>query len=259
MDGAAIGEARIQFPEDALAEDNRVGFRPAGGLPVDVVGDPPSPGSPAERLVRALVAAGAEWGSYRQEGGLALVVQDVWEPGPMSTLGPFRTAVRILVDLPAGGEVVKGSGVVGTDHPLARGVQVDPTVTLGPRVATPPTGTPILADEAGPLVTTWEKDRVTFVCFGFLPGGTWVERDPSFVVFAKNLVEYAAGGPARIEATGVLSSAETREAAEGETFGDLRQALEEARRPDPATRTSWAFPLLLAGAALLVAAWLAGR
>ena len=91
--------------------------------------------------------------------------------------------------------------------------------------------------------------------FAFQPGGTWAERDPSFVVFAKNLVEYAAGGPARIEATGVLDPEETREAAEGEAFGDLRKALEEAQAPDPATRRPWAVEFLAAGAALLLAAW----
>ena len=88
---------------------------------------------------------------------------------------------------------------------------------------------------------------------------TWVERDPSFVVFAQNLVEYAAGGPARIEATGVLDARETREAAEGETFGDLKQALEEASLPDPAARASLAFGVMAAGAALLAAAWFLQR
>jgi hypothetical protein len=95
--------------------------------------------------------------------------------------------------------------------------------------------------------------------FRFIPGGTWAERDPSFVVLAKNMVEFVGGGEPRVEAEGLLNARETREAAEGETFGDLRSAIEEMRRPDPASRASYAFVLLMLGGGGLAAAWLAMR
>lgn len=245
----AVGtsEARIGFKGDALEEDDAVSLKPAGGRTVTCF--PNDTG--LVPLLKALEAAGAIVPWARVGGGGSQ---------PPFQLGVSSEVREVLIQFTGDlqGPIVKGADVVATEHVLANGVHVDPSSTLGARTGTPTPGTPVLADRDGPLVTTREEGpNRTWASFGFKPGGTWVERDPSFVVFAKNLVEYAAGGPVRIEATGVLDPKETREAAEGETFGDIAEALREASGPDPSSRSSWAIPLLLAGALLLAAAWFA--
>jgi hypothetical protein len=253
---AGAAEARIEFKGDALAEDDIVAVKAVGGLQVHCF--PVDSGTWLVSMVRAMAAAGAD-----VQGG-----PGGWEssrPGIRIWSESKHLYVRTLKG--DEGAVVNGTNVSLTTHALARDVRVDPSSTLGRRIASEEQrGVPVMVGLDGALVSVEEDmdgftdgKKTTVVNVGFEPGGTWVERDPSFVVFAKNLVDYAAGGPARIEATGVLSSAETREAAEGETFGDIRAAFEEARRPDPAARASWAFALLLAGAVLLGAAWIALR
>ena len=251
---AGAKEARVEFPGDAMGEDDRVALRPRGGRSVSVEVPGELRGTP---LVRALEAAGAE--ATDGEGEAIHLLGREAGPGPPSTRFP---GPRVLCPRDAPGEDVLGESVVVGSHALVRDVHVDPTAILGKRAGTLQEGETLLADSKGPLVTVVTMAApldYPEVRFGFLPGGTWVERDPSFVVFARNLVEHAAGGPARIEAEGILDPEETEEAAGGESFGDLRQALEEARLPDPSTRASWAPALLAAGAALLVAAWLATR
>jgi hypothetical protein len=241
--GYAPGDARIEFAGDGFAADDSVALRSEGGEFVQVRGVSACP-----PFGRAFLAAGARVDSP-VGGGLVL------QRGPHGA--------GLFLGFPSGGALgreIEGKSVFVADHPLTRDLRIDPSATLGFRSATAQAqsgGTVLLSDGDGPLVSL--RERPERVEFSFHPGGTWVERDPSFVVFAKNLVEYAAGGPARLEATGVLDSKETREAAEGETFGDLAAALAEARRPDPASRASLAAAALLAGAALLASAWFAGR
>jgi hypothetical protein len=241
----------VEFPGDRCDLDDFAGFRDAGGAEVTVSGIRLAGAGP---LVRALRAAGA-------------TAVDLPAPYLELAAGPPENR-RVLVYLPGTADAgsISGESVVTGGHPIARDVVVDPAVTLGERGDGALPGVPVLLDARGPLVTVEEHAREgplsardPYVHFAFLPGGTWVERDPSFVVFAKNLVEYAGGGPARLEAEGVLDPRETREAAEGETFGDLAAALEAARRPDPAAQVSFAPVLLLAAAGLLAAAWWTGR
>jgi len=244
-----VAEAAIDFDRDALDADDRVGLREAGGAIVHLacaVGLEESP------LVRALIAAGA------RRGGDRTVLKGI------GLWGTEQRGKPVLVHPPdsAEGPVVEGAGVATGSHPLVRDVRIDPSSSLGRRAAPSfrsPPGEVLLSDEEGALAWLPLSGIGVQVVLLFTPGGTWVERDPSFVVFAKNLVEYAAGGPARIEATGVLDPEETRQAAEGESFGDLRAALEAARRPDPAARKSIAPHLFAAAAAALAAAWWLAR
>jgi aerotolerance regulator-like protein len=242
--GAA--EARIEFQGDALPGDDAVALSARGGAPLRA--EMHGPGDDALRsLALAVEACGVrvELGSPLGDRRGIFLVRGRDEVPSAEWWFPVKPGAR----------AVRGAGVAAAGHPLARDVHVDPSSTLGARGDDELPGSPVLLDADGPLVT--EKDG--FVHFAFLPGGTWVERDPSFVVLVRNLVDAAAGGPARIEATGVLDPRETREAAEGEAFGDLRAALEEARQPDPATRVSFAFGLLLSGAGLLGVAWILSR
>ena len=254
-----VAEASIAFPGDRLPSDDRVVLTAKGGELVEGM-------HPAylrdSALPRALAAAGAEleW----MTGGEPEIL--------LRPAGSEETA--LAVRLPshleaAAGPDVSGAAVVAAAHPLVRDVRIDPASTLGRRqgglVKIPAGADTLLSDGDGPLVLL-ESSSAHFgegpragVVLLFLPGGTWVERDPSFVVFAKNLVDFAAGGPARVEATGVLDPDETREAAEGEAFGDLAEALDAARRPDPAARMSIAPYLFAAAAAALAAAWWLAR
>lgn len=232
-------EVQIEFPGDVLPADDRAIIPSFVEVPLAASDDPD-----LAPVVRALEAAGA----VRQELG----------PLPPRTIALGFLTLRFPP--PGGGDAVRGDRVVATGHPLARGVSVDPTGTLGARRAAPPPGEPILVDEIGPLVSA-TYDSPVFgapapdIHFALVPGGTWAERDPSFVVFAKNLVECSAKVPVELVTLGVLDPKETREAAEGETFGDLAKALEEARRPDPAARAPLAAAFLFAAAGLLGAAW----
>ncbi len=257
---SGASEARVTFKGDALPEDDSVLLWTAGGHAVSGHLEGVPENSP---LVAALQAAGAKF----PPRGAPEELKGPWSGG-IHLLGD-SVSVAVSWKSSDSGTFVKGEGVCTTGDGLMKDVHVDPSSTLGRRVGTCPTG-PILkvlmVDQDGPLATVFTmvshisvQHEDTVVHLGFVPGGTWVERDPSFVVFAKNLVEYAAGGPARIEATGLLDAKETREAAEGETFGDIKAAFEEAARPDPSSRASFAFPLLLAGALLLGSAWIAGR
>ncbi len=239
--------ASLAASGDVLDADDGLLFFPPGLGGGQVAAEVPERPE-LDALARALEASGARVGRTSAEAAADARVG------------------RIRLNLPesVGGEEVPGSSVVATDHPLVRGVQVDPAVTLGKRAGTVPVGIPILVDGKGPLATVEpgvpdrEEIAPVTVHLAFLPGGSWVDRDPSFVVFVKNLVEHAGFGPPWIS-TGVRSPVETREAAEGEAFGDLAMALEEARRPDPAGRTSTAAVLLFAAAGLLAAAWWCGR
>lgn len=245
----------IQFPGDVLSLDDRLMLKPFVEGPTPLArGDPRGPG---EALLRALEAAGA--GRAAGDGN----------PGEVVLLSSGEgTGVLAVLAFPvdASGGEVRGAEVVAAADPLARDVSVDPAVTLGTRGGPAPPGEVLLADGAGPLVTV-ERGDVLRVRFGFRPGGTWVERDPSFVILLKNIVD-AVRAPARVE---ILSDymelgrdpsvgpRETREAAAGESFGDLEAALREASLPDPAGRRPLAVMVLLGGAALLAGAWWTGR
>jgi hypothetical protein len=276
---AGVAGAAIRFPGDALAADDAVVLMAAGGRPVEVLAPDRKE---LEPLVRAFVAAGAT---------REIEIETATDPSrPVTVLLLSGREPCLRLEFPVTEpeeKAIQGREVTTADHPLLRDLRIDPGVTLGARgkpgglgdlghpetaeVKTVLLGRGILADGNGDLVsmednppylrfgTKEPRPPVLVLHFDFFPGGTWVERDPSFVVFAKNLVDHVAEGPARIEARGVLDARETREAAEGESFGDLRAAIEEARRPDPASRNSWAFALLCAGAGLLTAAWLALR
>ena len=266
---ARPSEAAIGFPGDPFAPDDRVSLAPRGGEPVRALAAGALRESP---LARALAAAGAELSAKVGMGLDEHLVIDL-----VPTAGSKGTALALRVPQEASGPEVAGAKVAASDHPLVGDVRVDPASTLGRRPATggfvkiprerrtegaaPLEAKVLLSDETGPALLFWDRTSAAppEVEFLFLPGGTWVERDPSFVVLAKNLVDHAAGGPARLEAAGVLDPGETRQAAEGESFGDLAAALDAARRPDPGTRHPIASILLLGGAALLLAAWFASR
>jgi hypothetical protein len=243
------GAVRIECADDLLPADDQVDLAARGGAPIAFF----APERPdLDAMLRALEAAGAARKPRKSESG------DVHfhRPGGAGEFGFAKDSCWIQFPPNGSGAEVRGDSVVATGHPLARDVCVDPAVVLGRRGGPAPSGVPVLVDAGGPLICVGSGGDIEF---GFVPGGTWVERDPSFVVLARNIVEFAAGGPARVEATGVLDPAETREAAEGETFGDLAAALAEAARPDPAARAPVAWVLLAAGAGLLAAAWWAER
>jgi hypothetical protein len=235
---AGAAGARIEFKGDVLAEDDGVATSRLGGARV-VLGA----ARQDDPLARALLAAGAEL----SRGGRRPLYLGL-------DGGDHGRNIDIAVPLPLqeAGPELRGATVVASEDPLVRDVHVDPTATLGRRSGEAEGERPLLLDKDGPLAMVSGVGNSLRLSLAFIPGGTWVERDPSFVVFAKNLVEYAAGGPARVEATGVLSSAKTREAAEGTAPADDPV-------PSGSPRVSWAFHLLMAGALLLAAAWLALR
>jgi len=243
---AAI-EATVSFPGDALPDDDSVTLRPAGGCRVGLVR---GEDAGLDAMARAMEAAGA----VRRRGFL--------DPASLVHLGaPGFRDLEIYIPAAAPGPEVAGASVVASDHPLARDVHVDPSVTLGPRGTSVPRGVPVLSDDAGALVAVRDRDGYSMgdiiVEFGFRPGGSWVERDPSFVVLAQNLVEMAAEGPLRLEAEGVLDPAETDAA--GSAFGDADAALAAAFARGGGPGPSLAPALLAAAAALLAAAWLLAR
>jgi hypothetical protein len=255
-------EARVILAGDACGADDAVVLRPRGTLLVWLRASSHAIGSGTSPLFRALEAAAGH--GIRGPGDpadvgetLEITVED--GPAPMSSLPPFRTAVRILLPDGAGGGPIPGAAVVATAHALVKDVRIDPSVELGTAAAMALAGEPLLVGPDGPLLTAWNEEGVTHVGFRFAPGGTWAATDPSFVVLAQNFVDHARGGPARLEATGVLDPAETREAAGGETFGDLAEALRAAAAAAAGPRRSLAPHLLGAGAALLLAAWWSGR
>ncbi len=245
--------AGLDFPGDVLAKDDIASVSPFGGARVVLDRDPDPR---LDALARALLAAGAEGGRVRS-GPPGLYLR---RSGPDAfDLAP-QGEVDLSIPAAADGADAMGREVVSTGEELVKDVRIDPSVTMGRRGdGGPSSARVLLSDGEGPLAWLADRPGGVSVRFGFVPGGSWVERDPSFVVFARNVVEYAALGPPRLIAEAVQNPRETREAAEGETFGDLRLAIEEASRPDPASRVSYAFALLLAGAAALAAAWLAMR
>ncbi len=243
--------AALSLAGDVLPADDAVRFLTRGTREVHFDCRPDLKDGP---LARALEAAGAiRGGEASSTWGIALY------------LDPAPAGWGTLLFLPASadGPIVEGVDVTASPHALTEGVAVDPSASMGRRADTGEPGDTLLSDSRGPLVTADLSEAHgrghTEVHFRFLPGGTWVERDPSFVVLAQNLVEWTRWGPPRVEGTGVLDPAETREAAEGETFGDLAAALREAALPDPADRRPLAVILFLAGGVLLAGAWLAAR
>jgi hypothetical protein len=258
--------ARILFPGDCMEADDAVMLRGAGGEAVVFSAPDRADLGP---MVRALEAAGA-----RRDGLRSL-------PDSLTLKGEKGGALQLDFFAPDAGteaQPILGRNVTTPDHPLTRDVHIDPGVTMGSRskpaviekevapdpverLMVHPPSARLLDEEGQPLATYYPEERndAARVMFRFIPGGTWAERDPSFVVLAKNMVEFVGGGEPRVEAEGLLNARETREAAEGETFGDLRSAIEEMRRPDPASRASYAFVLLMLGGGGLAAAWLAMR
>jgi hypothetical protein len=236
-----LGE--LSFPGDTWSFDDHLICAAEPVLPVVVRGDRDGPAGP---WIRALEAAGAGQGGGGTGDGIVSLATD-------APSGNRVVTFRLPLDA-AGGEVA-GEGVVAADHHLVRDVRVDPSVLVGRRGALSPAGEVLLADSEGPLLAY--RGDTGVVEFGFLPGGTWVERDPSFVVLAKNFVDRLSGGPPRLEG-GHWDPRETAEAV-GESFGDLDAALREAALPDPAARTPLAVMLLLAGGVLLAGAWLGAR
>ncbi|MHC4923516.1 MAG: BatA domain-containing protein [Planctomycetota bacterium] len=234
-------EAQLLLKGDAMPGDDRVIVRRVGGGAVTFLGA-------AEPLSQALRAAGAT--ETRPGDGVNVVLR-----------GPGRT-LKVLA-MKGKGESVAGRDVSGSSHPLMRGVRIDPQVTLGNRNARLEPGSEVLLAAGGePLMTfgnfpSGASERVAGLTMGFHPGGTWVTNDPSFVVFAQNLVEWCAGGPDRIECLGLLDPAETRTS--GSTYGDVAAAAADLRRPDSGDQRPLAFPLLLVGALALGAAWLLER
>jgi hypothetical protein len=245
--------AGLDFPGDVLGKDDTASVAGFGGARVALDRDPDSRLDP---LVRALEAAGAEAGRTRPGPPGIHLVRTGTDRDDLTHQGEIDLAIPAA----AGGKDVLGATAIASEETLVKEVRIDPSGTMGIRGdCGPPSARVLLSDGDGPLV--WLEDRPggIVVQFAFVPGGTWVDRDPSFVVLARNVVEYAALGPPRLVAEATQDPAETREAAEGETFGDLKAAIEEARRPDPASRTSYAVLLLMAGGGALAVAWMAMR